>query len=107
MHLARILLIALALLLASVPAVAADPEPRTHEFAVSGMTCKLCPIRIEKGLETLAGVSSVEADQETGRVRVIAAARVSAEELESAIEKAGAFEADLVTHPIEEAPDAR
>lgn len=104
MHLARILLIALALLLASVPVVAADPEPRTHEFAVSGMTCKLCPIRIEKGLETLDGVS---ADQETGRVRVVAAARVTAQELESAIEKAGAFEADLVTHPTEEAPDAR
>lgn len=92
-------ILTISILSAAGPLLAAEPAAKTHEFEVSGMTCKLCPIRIEKGLETLDGVSSVEADVKTGLVRVVADTKVSAASLEAAIEGSGPFEAEIVAMP--------
>lgn len=89
-------LVALIALLGVAPAFAADTADRTHEFRVTGMTCALCPIRIEKGLEGVEGVRSVSVDRKAERVRVVAREQVTPESLESAIEGAGHFEAELL-----------
>jgi copper chaperone CopZ len=61
------------------------------------MTCALCPIQIEKGLQGLEGVRSASVDLKAERVRVVAQEQVTAASLESAIEGAGHFEAELLT----------
>ncbi len=96
MRVASWIFVAWIALAGAMPAVAADPAERTHEFRVTGMTCALCPIQIEKGLEAVEGVRSVEVDQKAERVRVVALAAVAPSALESAIEEAGHFEAEVL-----------
>lgn len=44
----------------------AVPGTRTAVFAVQGMTCKGCEIWVERELRRVAGVTSAEADYESG-----------------------------------------
>lgn len=96
MRLASWIFVGLIAVIGAAPAFAADTADRTHEFRVTGMTCALCPIQIEKGLENLEGVRSVSVDQKAERVRVVAQEQVTPESLESAIEGAGHFQAELL-----------
>lgn len=96
MRLASWILVGLLTVVSAASAFDADAADRTHEFQVTGMTCALCPIRIEKGLEHVEGVRSVSVDQKAERVRVTAQEQVTATALETAIEEAGHFEAELL-----------
>lgn len=64
-------------------------------FRVSGMTCGMCSKAIERALEGVPGVQSVEIDRDSGRVEVHAESGVDAHTLETAIEAAGSYKADL------------
>jgi copper chaperone CopZ len=99
MRLASWILAGLFAVLAAALAWADGTPDRSHEFRVTGMTCALCPIAIEKGLESVEGVRSVSVDQKAERVRVVAQQQVTPKSLESAIEGAGHFEAELLAGP--------
>ena len=75
------------LLLAASPALADDDA--TTVFQVSGMTCGMCAKAIERALEDVPGVRTVEIDRDSGQVAVTADADVAAGTLEGAIEAAG------------------
>lgn len=94
--------IKLALSLAAValvlggPVRADEPAEAAHEFHVTGMTCGLCAKAVEKGLRGVDGVRDVQIDRKAERVRVVASDDISPSVLETAIEGAGSYEADLV-----------
>ncbi|MDR5825524.1 heavy metal translocating P-type ATPase [Caballeronia sp. LZ043] len=75
---------------------------RTAEFAVSGMTCASCVMRVEKVLKRVPGVESVAVNLATEKATVHASAAVSDDQLVAAVAKAG-YEAALV---VPEAPAA-
>jgi P-type Cu+ transporter len=70
-------------------------EPRTAEFAVSGMTCASCVARVEKVLGRVPGVDSVAVNLATEKATVRTSRAVSDDQLVAAIVKAG-YEAALV-----------
>jgi copper chaperone CopZ len=80
----------------AVPALAQEAGEQSRVFRVEGMTCALCSKAIDKAVRSVEGVRSVEIDREAEKVTVVADAAVAPDRLETAIEAAGAFEAELV-----------
>jgi len=56
---------------------------------VTGMSCNGCERNVENALQSLAGVSRVEADHEAGTVSVVVDDAVTDDDLTIAIEGAG------------------
>lgn len=80
-------------LLMGASALAESDAERTSVYQVEGMTCALCPKAIEKSLNELDGVQSVDVDRKAERVTVVADAAIPSDRLEQAIESAGNFQA--------------
>ncbi len=60
---------------------------RKRTIKIEGMTCSGCKERIEKALQEIEGVESVDADYETGKLRLeYNIAKTSLEEIEPHIE---------------------
>jgi copper chaperone CopZ len=75
----------------------------TTTFTVEGMHCDGCSATIKGTLERIEGVVSAEADHEAGTaVAVYDAKKVSAEELQRAIEKLGYSVKGFETAAVEE-----
>ncbi len=65
-------------------------------FAVDGMKCCHCEMKVEDRVKGIDGVASAKADREAGNVTVeYDAAKVSADDIKSAIEDAGNYEVVL------------
>ncbi|SAL70866.1 cation-transporting ATPase membrane protein [Caballeronia cordobensis] len=64
-------------------------NPRTAEFAVSGMTCASCVARVEKVLKRVPGVESVAVNLATEKATVHVSAAVTDDQLVAAVAKAG------------------
>ncbi|HCA46334.1 MAG TPA: hypothetical protein DEP45_02935 [Armatimonadetes bacterium] len=61
-----------------------------HKLKVSGMSCEHCRCRVQRALEALPGVSSVEVELSTGAVDVEAnEGAVTREQLVAEVGKAG------------------
>ena len=58
-------------------------------ISVEGMMCGHCAARVEKALTALKGVDSVTVDLDKKTVSVVAAVKVSAEQMKKAITDAG------------------
>jgi len=58
-------------------------------LSVTGMSCGGCEQNVTDALEALDGVDSVEADNESDTVEVVADESVSDDEIRTAIEDAG------------------
>jgi P-type Cu2+ transporter len=70
-----------------------------YQFSVSGMSCEHCRCRIQRALEALPGVTSVEVDLETGSADVEAAPEsITPDDLVAKVEEVG-YEAGEVTGP--------
>ncbi|KND57917.1 Lead, cadmium, zinc and mercury transporting ATPase Copper-translocating P-type ATPase [Candidatus Burkholderia verschuerenii] len=67
---------------------ASTEHPRTAEFAVSGMTCASCVMRVEKVLKRVPGVESVAVNLATEKATVHVSDTVSDDQLVAAITKA-------------------
>ena len=91
--------------------VAADdskPDQTTTVFAVEGMTCGGCELGVKMAVRKLDGIEKVTASHEEGRATVTyAPSKVSAEDIEAAIEKIGyqaeVIENEAVTSTVEPA----
>ncbi|MFF3733990.1 heavy metal translocating P-type ATPase [Streptomyces sp. NPDC002476] len=83
----------------------AAPTVVVTDIAVGGMTCAACVRRVERKLGKLDGVTA-EVNLATGRARVSHPARVTTDELTSAVETAG-YTARVVVPPAEEQRPAR
>jgi copper chaperone len=59
------------------------------EIQVKGMKCSHCVAAITKGLQSLAGVSKVEVDLDSGRVSYDSAAPIPREDLDRVVKAAG------------------
>jgi copper chaperone CopZ len=71
-----------------------NPESdQTRTYKVEGMTCALCPKAIQKSLDQVEGVKSIDIDRTAERVTVTAAPSVDFDSLMQAIESAGPFTA--------------
>ncbi|KNH06886.1 Lead, cadmium, zinc and mercury transporting ATPase Copper-translocating P-type ATPase [Candidatus Burkholderia brachyanthoides] len=81
-----------------------NDNPRTAEFAVSGMTCALCVARVEKVLRRVPGVESVAVNLATEKATVHASEAVSDDQLVAAITKAG-YEAARIEPEAPPAPE--
>jgi copper chaperone CopZ len=70
----------------------------TAEFAIAGMECGRCAASLARVLEALPGVASarVDFDKRIALVRYNAT-QMTTDEIESAIEESGVFEAKLVS----------
>ncbi|GAB4124161.1 MAG: hypothetical protein Kow00104_08590 [Rhodothalassiaceae bacterium] len=61
----------------TAPTPAAEPTPRGQTadvqavFAISNMTCALCPITVKKAMEGVAGVKSVAVDFDAKTATVV------------------------------------
>lgn len=86
-------LLSTVLLFGSVGALGGDSA--TTVFRVSGMTCGMCARAIERALESVPGVHSVDIDHDSGRVEILAPSTIDPKTLEGAIEGAGAYQAEL------------
>ncbi|HEY8606159.1 MAG TPA: heavy metal translocating P-type ATPase [Noviherbaspirillum sp.] len=62
---------------------------QAFDLDVQGMTCASCAGRVEKALRKLDGVLGAEVNLATERAHVQAAAGITAEQLQAAVEKAG------------------
>lgn len=58
-------------------------------MSVPGMHCDGCESSVETGLGQLEGVRSVDADAETGTVRVVVDAEIDESELKETVEATG------------------
>ncbi len=58
-------------------------------YTVSGMTCAHCVSAVTEEVSRLAGVTNVEVDLQTGRVRVASAAPLAESDVRAAVEAAG------------------
>ena len=58
------------------------------KISVGGMTCNHCKMNVEKSLKSLAGIESVEANQDTGNV-VIKGNDFDMEMIRQAVESIG------------------
>ncbi len=63
---------------------------------IQGMTCKLCPIAIEKSLAEIEGVSDVKISLKEAQGYLMAEDTVTDEQLLKAITKFGSFEGEIV-----------
>ncbi len=62
-------------------------------FIVNGMKCCHCEMNVENAVKSIAGVASADADREEGKVTVeYDAAKVSADDIKSAVENVGNYE---------------
>ena len=61
----------------------------TATFTATGMTCQHCVANVTKEVSELAHVTSVAVDLPTGQVRVESDAPIPADEVITAIDKAG------------------
>ena len=61
----------------------------TTVISVEGMMCNMCKAHVEKALIALKGVESATADLEAKTVTVVAAAKVTPEEMKAAVTAAG------------------
>jgi copper chaperone CopZ len=59
------------------------------EYMVAGMTCEHCVRAVSTELEKLPGVSTVEVDLATGRVRVRSDGQLEPESVRAALDEAG------------------
>jgi heavy metal translocating P-type ATPase len=64
-------------------------ETLTTVLTVEGMMCNMCKAHVEKALIALKGVESATADLEAKTVTVVAAAKVTPEEMKAAVTAAG------------------
>ena len=61
----------------------------TYTFKVEGMMCQKCRAHVEKALQTVNGVKSVDVDLDGGKVTVSAKASVTEKDLKKAVNDAG------------------
>ena len=61
----------------------------TSTYKVTGMTCGHCVDAVTKGIGTLAGVTNVAIDLDSGTVTVASAAPLDQETLRAAVDEAG------------------
>ncbi|MCW2678473.1 MAG: copZ [Modestobacter sp.] len=61
---------------------------QTQTYVVTGMTCQHCVASVTEEVGELAGVSSVEVDLDSGRLRV-AGQDVTVEQVQAAVTEAG------------------
>jgi len=61
---------------------------RIISFKVKGMSCKNCKAHVERGISELDGIDFVEADIETGEVRVTGIS-IDMAKIKDAVELAG------------------
>lgn len=90
------MLLLVAMVAVSAPALADPAADRTSVFRVEGMTCGLCAKAIDKALREVEGVRSVQVDREREEVAVVVEGDLAWERLEQAIEGAGPYRAELV-----------
>lgn len=58
-------------------------------ISVTGMSCNGCEQNVENALQTIEGITRVDADHEDDTVEVVAEDDVGDEDIEAAIEDAG------------------
>jgi len=58
-------------------------------ISVTGMSCNGCEQTVENALQTVGGITRVDADHEGDTVEIVAADGVAEEDIEAAIEDAG------------------
>ena len=61
----------------------------TYTFKVEGMMCQKCRAHVEKALQAVNGVKSVDVDLDDGKVTVFAKASVTEKDLKKAVNDAG------------------
>lgn len=59
-----------------------------REFDVKGMTCSHCELSVQEEIAELAGVTAVDADHTTGKVKVEGDG-YTCEDIEAAVREAG------------------
>lgn len=59
------------------------------EYAVTGMTCEHCERSVREEVGAITGVTAVEADAATGRLRVTSDAALAADDVAAAVDEAG------------------
>lgn len=62
---------------------------KRETISVTGMSCNGCEQNVESALQSIEGVSRVEADHESGTVEVVLENDVADEDIDAAIEQAG------------------
>ncbi|MGD0833091.1 MAG: cation-translocating P-type ATPase [Candidatus Dormibacteria bacterium] len=77
----------------TVPAVT-GPAPGVVDLEIGGMSCASCVSRVERALESVAGVTEVSVNLATDRARVRTAGGVAATSLVAAVREAG-YEASV------------
>ncbi len=65
------------------------PASSIQRMRIEGMSCAACVRRVERALTTLEGVDSVSVNLATETARIIAAAPLSAQQLQAALQTAG------------------
>ena len=68
---------------------ATPTAPGQLDFAVEGMTCGSCAVRIQRVLDRQPGVASAEVNFATGKARVAPDGAVEVEKLQAAVERIG------------------
>ncbi|MEY3696460.1 MAG: hypothetical protein RJA41_110 [Actinomycetota bacterium] len=61
----------------------------TTQIKVTGMTCGHCVNSVTEELQTIAGVSQVKVDLESGQVTIESATEINPSDISAAIEEAG------------------
>ena len=61
----------------------------TIEFGVEGMMCGKCREHVENALKAVSGVKKVDVSLEDKKVKVVAADKVTEQQLKDAVVKAG------------------
>jgi copper chaperone len=61
----------------------------TASYLVTGMTCEHCVHAVTEEVSTVAGVSEVTVDLDTGRLTVVSSAEVPFAAIASAVDEAG------------------
>ena len=64
-------------------------ENRTSKYTVSGMTCAHCVASVTEEVQEISGVSDVQVDLSTGRLRFTSEQPVSDADVRAAVEEAG------------------
>ena len=64
-------------------------ENRTSEYTVTGMTCGHCIASVTEEVQEISGVTDVQVDLTTGRLRFTSEQPVPDADVRSAVEEAG------------------
>ena len=64
-------------------------ENQTSEYTVSGMTCGHCVASVTEEVQEISGVSDVQVDLSTGRLRFTSEQPISDADVRAAVEEAG------------------